>query len=425
MPDISPPSGPTVITLGCRLNTYESEVMRRHALEAGLGEAVIINTCAVTSEAVRGARQAIRRAAKDNPGAPILVTGCAAQIDPGTFAAMPEVTRVIGNHEKMQAETWAPLNLLGGEEKVRVNDIMSVRETAAHLIDGMDGRARAYVQVQNGCDHRCTFCIIPYGRGNSRSVPAGEVVAQVRRLVETRHYEVVLTGVDLTSWGADLPGAPQLGNLVQRILKLVPELRQLRISSIDAIEMDEALIEALGEARVAPYLHLSLQHGDDLILKRMKRRHGRSQAIQLTERLRAVRPDISLGADIIAGFPTETEAHFENSMRLVEECGLSFLHVFPYSPRPGTPAAKMPQVAKPLVKERAARLRAAGDAALLRHFTRHLGETRSALLERGLAARLPDFTPVRLSAPAGEGGQVLPVRITGHDGKQLLGTHSP
>jgi threonylcarbamoyladenosine tRNA methylthiotransferase MtaB len=425
MPDTAPPSGPTVITLGCRLNTYESEVMRRHALEAGLGQAVIINTCAVTSEAVRGARQAIRRAAKENPGAPIVVTGCAAQIDPGAFAAMPEVTRVIGNHDKMQAETWAPLDLLGGEEKVRVNDIMSVRETAAHLIDGMDGRARAYVQVQNGCDHRCTFCIIPYGRGNSRSVPAGEVVAQVRRLIETGHYEVVLTGVDLTSWGADLPGTPQLGNLVQRILKLVPELRQLRISSIDAIEMDEALIEALGEARVAPYLHLSLQHGDDLILKRMKRRHGRGQAIQLAERLRAVRSDIALGADIIAGFPTETEAHFENSVRLVEECGLSFLHVFPYSPRPGTPAAKMPQVAKPLVKERAARLRAAGEAALLRHFTRHVGKTRAALLERGLAARLPDFTPVRLTAQTGEGGQVLPVQITGHDGKQLLGTYRP
>ena len=325
----------------------------------------------------------------------------------------------------MQAATWQPPDLLGGAEKVRVNDIMGVRETAAHLIDGMDGRARAYVQVQNGCDHRCTFCIIPYGRGNSRSVPAGEVVAQVRRLVETGHYEVVLTGVDLTSWGADLPGAPQLGNLVQRILKLVPELRQLRISSIDAIEMDEALIAALGEARVAPYLHLSLQHGDDLILKRMKRRHGRDQAIQLTQRLRAVRPDIALGADIIAGFPTETEAHFESSVRLVEECGLSFLHVFPYSPRPGTPAAKMPQVAKPLIRERAARLRAFGEAALARHLERHLGETRSALLERGLAARLPDFTPVRLTALAGEGGQVLPVRITGHDGKQLLGTHLP
>ena len=425
MPDTAPPSGPTVITLGCRLNTYESEVMRRHAQTAGLGDAVIVNTCAVTSEAVRGARQAIRRAAKDHPGAPILVTGCAAQTDPEMFAAMPEVTRVIGNHEKMQAETWAPISLLGGEEKVRVNDIMSVRETAAHLIDGMDGRARAYVQVQNGCDHRCTFCIIPYGRGNSRSVPAGEVVAQVRRLVETGHYEVVLTGVDLTSWGGDLPGTPQLGNLVQRILKLVPELRQLRISSIDAIEMDEALIEAMGDARVAPYLHLSLQHGDDLILKRMKRRHSRAAAIALAERLRTVRRDIALGADIIAGFPTETEAHFENSLRLVEECGLSFLHAFPYSPRPGTPAAKMPQVAKPIVKERAARLRAAGEAALTRHFTRHVGEERSALLERGQAARLPDFTPVRLDVPAGEGGHILPVRITGHDGKQLLGTHHP
>ncbi len=424
MTGISPP-GPTVITLGCRLNTYESEVMRRHAVAAGLSNAVIINTCAVTGEAVRGARQAIRRAAKEAPGAPILVTGCAAQTDPEMFAAMPEVTRVIGNHEKMQAGTWMPDDLLGGLEKVRVNDIMSVRETAAHLIDGMDGRARAYVQVQNGCDHRCTFCIIPYGRGNSRSVPAGEVVAQVSRLVETGHYEVVLTGVDLTSWGADLPGKPQLGNLVQRILKLVPQLRQLRISSIDAVEMDDALIEAMGEGRVAPYLHLSLQHGDDLILKRMKRRHGRGQAIQLAERLRSVRPDIALGADLIAGFPTETEAQFENSLRLVEDCSLSFLHVFPYSPRPGTPAAKMPQVAKPQIKARAARLRAAGAGALERHFARHVGETRAALLERGQAARLPDFTPVSLDAPAGEGGRVLPVRITGHNGKQLFGTYNP
>lgn len=422
MPDTAPPSGPAVITLGCRLNTYESEVMRRHAQAAGLEGAVIINTCAVTSEAVRGARQAIRRAAKENPGAPIIVTGCAAQTDPDMFAAMPEVARVIGNHEKMQAETWAPSGLLGGEEKVRVNDIMSVRETAAHLIDGMEGRARAYVQVQNGCDHRCTFCIIPYGRGNSRSVPAGEVVAQVRALAASGHHEVVLTGVDLTSWGADLPGTPQLGNLVQRLLKLVPELRQLRISSIDAIEMDEALMEAMADPRVAPYLHLSLQHGDNLILKRMKRRHSREEAIALTERLRTLRPDIALGADLIAGFPTETEAHFENSLRLVEECGLSFLHAFPYSPRPGTPAAKMPQVAKPVVKERAARLRAAGEAALTRHFARHVGEIREALIERGLAARLPDFTQVRLFAPAGEGGRTLPVRMTGHDGKQLLGT---
>lgn len=418
--DRSLPS-PQLITLGCRLNTYESEVMRGHASDAGLNDAVIINTCAVTSEAVRSARQTIRRAAKDNPGAPILVTGCAAQIDPDMFARMPEVTRVIGNHEKMQADTWKPADLLGGHEKVRVNDIMSVKETAAHLIDGMEGRARAYVQVQNGCDHRCTFCIIPYGRGNSRSVPAGEVVGQVRRLVETGHHEVVLTGVDLTSWGADLPGAPELGNLVQRILKLVPELKQLRISSIDAIEIDDALMEAMAEPRLAPFMHLSLQHGDDLILKRMKRRHLRDDAIALTERLRSVRPDIAFGADIIAGFPTETEAHFENSVRLVEECGLSFLHVFPYSPRPGTPAARMPQLDKALIKDRAARLREVGAAALARHLAKYEGKTVEALVERGLSARLPDFTPVRFETDPGEAGRPVHARIVRQDGKQLIG----
>ncbi|MBO6583863.1 MAG: tRNA (N(6)-L-threonylcarbamoyladenosine(37)-C(2))-methylthiotransferase MtaB [Hyphomonas sp.] len=421
MTETKSPSSPQLITLGCRLNTYESEVMRGHATDAGLNDAVIINTCAVTSEAVRSARQTIRRAAKDNPGAPILVTGCAAQIDPDMFAKMPEVTRVIGNHEKMQAETWRPAELLGGHEKVRVNDIMSVRETAAHLIDGMEGRARAYVQVQNGCDHRCTFCIIPYGRGNSRSVPAGEVVNQVRRLVETGHYEVVLTGVDLTSWGADLPGAPQLGNLVQRILKLAPELKQLRISSIDAIEIDDALMETMAEPRLAPFMHLSLQHGDDLILKRMKRRHLRADAIALTDRLRAVRPDIAFGADIIAGFPTETEAHFENSARLVEECGLSFLHVFPYSPRPGTPAARMPQLTKAVVKARAARLRDVGAAALERHLRKYDGQTVEALVERGNSARLPDFTPVQFESDPGEAGRPVRARIVRQDGKQLIG----
>ena len=421
MTETKSPSSPQLITLGCRLNTYESEVMRGHATDAGLTDAVIINTCAVTSEAVRSARQTIRRAAKDNPGAPILVTGCAAQIDPDMFAKMPEVTRVIGNHEKMQAETWRPAELLGGHEKVRVNDIMSVRETAAHLIDGMEGRARAYVQVQNGCDHRCTFCIIPYGRGNSRSVPAGEVVNQVRRLVETGHYEVVLTGVDLTSWGADLPGAPELGNLVQRILKLVPELKQLRISSIDAIEIDDALMETMAEPRLAPFMHLSLQHGDDLILKRMKRRHLRADAIALTDRLRAVRPDIAFGADIIAGFPTETEAHFENSARLVEECGLSFLHVFPYSPRPGTPAARMPQLDKAMVKTRAARLRDVGAAALERHLRKYDGQTVEALVERGNSARLPDFTPVQFESDPGEAGRPVRARIVRQDGKQLIG----
>lgn len=421
MTDAKTSPSPQLITLGCRLNTYESEVMRNHASEAGLNDAVIINTCAVTSEAVRSARQTIRRAAKDNPGAPILVTGCAAQIDPDMFAKMPEVTRVIGNHEKMQAETWRPSDLLGGHQKVRVNDIMSVQETAAHLIDGMEGRARAYVQVQNGCDHRCTFCIIPYGRGNSRSVPAGEVVNQVRRLVETGHYEVVLTGVDLTSWGADLPGAPQLGNLVQRILKLVPELKQLRISSIDAIEIDSALMETMADRRLAPFMHLSLQHGDDLILKRMKRRHSRTDAIRLIEQLRSVRPDMAFGADIIAGFPTETEAHFENSVRLIEECGLSFVHAFPYSPRPGTPAARMPQLEKAVIKSRAARLREVGEAALARHLSTFEGQTVDALVERGTSARLPDFTPLRFEHEPGEAGRPVRARIVRHDGKQLIG----
>ena len=422
MTDTTKPSSPTLITLGCRLNTYESEVMRNHATEAGLGDAVIINTCAVTSEAVRSARQAIRRAAKDHPGAPILVTGCAAQVDPAMFAAMPEVTRVIGNHEKMQAGTWKPDSLLTGHEKVRVNDIMAVRETAVHLIDGLDGRARAYVQVQNGCDHRCTFCIIPYGRGNSRSVPAGEVVAQVRRLVETGHHEVVLTGVDLTSWGADLPGTPQLGNLVQRILKLVPGLAQLRISSIDAIEIDDALVEALSDPRLAPYMHLSLQHGDNLILKRMKRRHSRADAIALTHRLRDSRPDIAFGADLIAGFPTETEAHFDNSLRLVEECSIAFLHAFPYSPRPGTPAARMPQLDKAVIKARAARLRAAGEAALAAHLARHVGTTADALVERGASARLADFTPVQLEGNLPPAGRVARTHITGHNKTHLVGT---
>lgn len=415
---------PTFVTLGCRLNTYESEVMRRHAEAAGLGDAVIINTCAVTAEAVRSARQAVRRAAKDHPGAPVIVTGCAAQVDPGMFAAMPEVTRVIGNHEKMQAGTWGPASLLGGTEKVRVNDIMSVRETAGHLIEGMEGRARAYVQVQTGCDHRCTFCIIPYGRGNSRSVPAGEVVAQVRSLVETGHHEVVLTGVDLTSWGADLPGAPPLGNLVQRILKLVPDLKQLRLSSIDAIEIDPALEEVVtGDERIAPYLHLSLQHGDDLILKRMKRRHSRAEAIALVRRLRGKRPEIAFGADLIAGFPTETEEAFGKSLSLIEDAGIAFLHAFPYSPRPGTPAARMPQLDRGLVKARAARLRDAGEQALGRHLAGHAGREATVLVERGTSARLPDFTPVTLaSAPPDLAGRTARVRLTGHDGKTLQGT---
>lgn len=415
----STPRPSQVITLGCRLNSYESEVMRGHAEQAGLDGAIIVNTCAVTAEAVRTARQTIRRAAKDNPDAPVIVTGCAAQIDAEMFAEMPEVTRVIGNHEKMQAETWKPVDLLGGTEKIRVNDIMSVEETAGHLIDGMDGRARAYVQVQNGCDHRCTFCIIPYGRGNSRSVPAGEVVQMVQRLVDTGHYEVVLTGVDLTSWGSDLPNTPQLGNLVQRILKLVPDLKQLRISSIDAIEMDEALFETMADPRIAPFMHLSLQHGDNLILKRMKRRHSREQAIELANRLRRIRPDLALGADIIAGFPTETETAFENSLRLVEECNIAFLHAFPYSPRPGTPAARMPQLARSVVKARAAALRAAGQAALNRHLDQKIGSETDVLIERETSGRLADFTPVQFDQISAEAGRPIRARIIGHDTTRL------
>lgn len=420
MSDRKPTPGPSqVITLGCRLNSYESEVMRGHAENAGLDGAIIVNTCAVTAEAVRTARQTIRRAAKDNPDAPIIVTGCAAQIDAEMFAEMPEVKRVIGNHEKMQAETWKPVDLLGGTEKVRVNDIMSVKETAGHLIDGMEGRARAYVQVQNGCDHRCTFCIIPYGRGNSRSVPAGDVVRMVQRLVETGHHEIVLTGVDLTSWGADLPGEPELGNLVQRILKLVPDLQQLRISSIDAIEMDEALFDVMSDPRIAPFMHLSLQHGDNLMLKRMKRRHSREQAIELATRLRSLRPEMALGADIIAGFPTETEAAFENSLNLIDDCNIAFLHAFPYSPRPGTPAARMPQLDKSLIKDRAARLRAAGQAALVKHLERHIGAEAEILVERDQTGRLPDFTPVILEHTSAEAGRPIRGRIVGHDNTRL------
>lgn len=420
MSDRKPTPGPSqVITLGCRLNSYESEVMRGHAENAGLDGAIIVNTCAVTAEAVRTARQTIRRAAKDNPDAPIIVTGCAAQIDAQMFAEMPEVERVIGNHEKMQADTWKPVDLLGGTEKVRVNDIMSVKETAGHLIDGMEGRARAYVQVQNGCDHRCTFCIIPYGRGNSRSVPAGDVVRMVQRLVETGHHEIVLTGVDLTSWGSDLPGRPELGNLVQRVLKLVPNLQQLRISSIDAIEMDEALFDVMSDSRIAPFMHLSLQHGDNLMLKRMKRRHSREQAIELATRLRSLRPDIALGADIIAGFPTETEAAFENSLNLIDDCNIAFLHAFPYSPRPGTPAARMPQLDKSLIKERAARLRAAGQTVLVKHLEQHIGKEADILVERDQTGRLPDFTPVILEQASAEAGRPIRGRIIGHDNTRL------
>jgi threonylcarbamoyladenosine tRNA methylthiotransferase MtaB len=397
-------AGVEILTLGCRLNSYESEVVRGHAEAAGLSNTVIVNTCAVTAEAVRQAKQTIRRARRERPSASIIVTGCAAQIDPASFAQMPEVTRVIGNAEKMKLETFAGLSL--DTPRVQVNDIMSVRETAAHLVDGLDGRARAFVQVQTGCDHRCTFCIIPFGRGNSRSVPAGDVVDQVKRLVATGHHEIVLTGVDLTSWGADLPNAPKLGNLVARILKLVPDLPQLRLSSIDAIEIDEPLLELLGhEPRIAPHLHLSFQSGDDMILKRMKRRHSRADAILLCDRLRAARPEIAFGADLIAGFPTETDQMFANTLASVDECGIDYLHVFPYSPRPGTPAAKMPQVARDVVKARAARLREKGAERLALRLDRHVGTRQLALVEKGGRARLPDFSPVRIAGASPEPGR--------------------
>lgn len=418
----APRTPPVFATLGCRLNAYETAAMQELAAAAGVQGAVVVNTCAVTAEAVRKAKQEIRRLARENPGAPVIVTGCAAQTEPETFAAMPEVTRVVGNHEKMQAATWAGLavpDLIGATEKVQVNDIFSVRETAGHLIDGF-GRHRAYVQVQNGCDHRCTFCIIPYGRGNSRSVPAGVVVDQVKRLVDRGFREVVLTGVDLTSWGADLPGQPRLGDLVLRLLRLVPDLPRLRISSIDSIEADDRLMEAIAtEPRLMPHLHLSLQHGHDLILKRMKRRHLREDAIRFCETARALRPGMVFGADLIAGFPTETEEHFDASLRLVADCGLTFLHVFPFSPRRGTPAARMPQLPGPVIRDRAARLRAAGEAALMRHLTAQVGTTRQVLTEGPRLARCPDFTEVAFLSDQPE-GSLLTVRIAAVQDGRLI-----
>ena len=409
--------GVDIVTFGCRLNSYESEVIRARAAEDGLSNAIVFNTCAVTNEAVRQARQAIRKARRENPDAKLIVTGCAAQIDPAAFAAMSEVDLVLGNAEKSQAGAYAET---APEGRVRVNDIMSVRETAGHLIDGLKDRARAYVEVQNGCDHRCTFCIIPYGRGNSRSAAAGEVVEQVRKLAAQGYLEVVLTGVDITSWGADLPGQPTLGQLVTRILKLVPDLPRLRLSSIDAAEIDPDLMRCLAEdSRLMPYLHLSLQAGDDMILKRMKRRHSRGDALKLIADVRAVRPDTAFGADLIAGFPTETEEMFENTLRLVEEGQLSFLHVFPFSPRPGTPAARMPQLQRPVIKERAARLRAAGEAALARHLERQVGRTITGLVERSGVARAEDFTEIVFTGEAAI-GSIVPLRITGHDGHKAV-----
>ncbi|WP_186394330.1 tRNA (N(6)-L-threonylcarbamoyladenosine(37)-C(2))-methylthiotransferase MtaB [Stappia sp. TSB10GB4] len=416
-----------VVTFGCRLNAYESEVMKREAEAAGLKDAILINTCAVTAEAVRQARQTIRKARRDNPGARIIVTGCAAQTEAETFAGMAEVDLVLGNSEKLERASYGRVAQFGldDSEKIRVNDIMSVRETAEHLIDGLEGRARAFVQVQNGCDHRCTFCIIPFGRGNSRSVPMGVVVDQIARLADNGYREVVLTGVDITSYGADLPGTPKLGDLVAKILKLVPGLDRLRLSSIDSIEADPALMRAIAEEeRLMPHLHLSLQAGDDMILKRMKRRHLRADTIGFCEEVRRLRPDVVFGADIIAGFPTETEAMFANSLAIVDDCGLTHLHVFPFSPRKGTPAARMPQLPRQVVKERAARLRDKGEAALLAHLEAEQGRERQVLIEREGLGRSEQFTQVEFSPEAADGkaaGDLVRLRIAGHTGRHLLG----
>jgi threonylcarbamoyladenosine tRNA methylthiotransferase MtaB len=412
-----------VVTFGCRLNAAESEVIRREAERADFADTVVVNTCAVTAEAVRQARQSIRALRRRRPGAKIIVTGCAAQTEPQTFAAMAETDCVLGNGEKLTAAGWAKARAafdLAGSPKTIVNDIMALREAAPHLIEAFAGRARAFVQVQNGCDHRCTFCIIPFGRGNSRSVPVGAVVDDIRRLVENGYGEIVLTGVDLTSYGGDLPGTPRLGTMVRQILKHVPELDRLRLSSIDSIEADRELLDAIAEEpRLMPHLHLSLQSGDDIILKRMKRRHSRAQAIALCRTLRKLRPDIVFGADLIAGFPTESADMFQRSLDLVDECGLVYLHVFPFSPRPGTPAARMPQVERAIVKARARQLRERGVLALRRHLEREIGITRHVLAESAYAGRTEQFTVVKFATPT-EPGKIVERTMAGHDGRQLL-----
>ncbi len=406
-----------VVTFGCRLNAVESEAVRRAAEAAGHADTIVFNTCAVTQEAVKQARQAIRRASRERPGARIVVTGCAAQIDPQSFKDMPEVGAVIGNADKARPEIWADL------AQARVNDIFALPETAHHFVagavDAIEGHTRAFVEVQNGCDHRCTFCIIPYGRGPSRSAAAGDVVTQIRKLCANGYREAVLTGVDITSWGHDLPGRPSFGKLVKQILRHVPELERLRVSSIDCIEADADLFDVIGaEPRFMPHLHLSLQAGDDLILKRMKRRHSRDEAIAFCAQVRALRPDIVFGADIIAGFPTETEVMFSQSLDLVDACGLTHLHVFPYSPRPGTPAARMPQVAREAIKDRAKRLRGKGALALDEHLRKQTGRQIRVLTERGGTGRAEDFTPV--ATPGAAPGMLIDARVAGDDGARLL-----
>ncbi|MBK20129.1 MAG: tRNA (N(6)-L-threonylcarbamoyladenosine(37)-C(2))-methylthiotransferase MtaB [Rhodospirillaceae bacterium] len=410
-------SQPEILTFGCRLNTYESEVIRNHTEAAGIDDVIVVNTCAVTAEAERQARQAIRRARRNKPDAKIVVTGCSAQISPSQYDQMDEVDVVLGNEEKLQLESWQALEI--GKSSIRVNDIMSVTETANHFIGGFDDRARAFVQIQQGCDHRCTFCIIPYGRGPSRSTPVGEVIRQVRSLVENGYKEIVLTGVDLTDYGKDLPGQPTLGNLSRRLLMQVPALPRLRLSSLDPVEIDDDLFGLIEkERRLLPYFHLSLQAGDDMILKRMKRRHNRSDAIDICSRIRQLRPDSTFGADLIAGFPTETDEMFENTLAIVDECDLTHLHVFPYSERSGTPAAKMPSVPKTIRRERASQLRAAGQKRLAALMKSKIGKTAQVLVEKENAGRCEQFLTVRLDHEA-EPGTILPCHIIGSDGNQL------
>jgi threonylcarbamoyladenosine tRNA methylthiotransferase MtaB len=416
---------PDIVTFGCRLNAFESQVIRANALAAGLENTIIFNTCAVTAEATRQARQAIRRSKRDNPQAHIIVTGCAAQINPDEFATMDEVNVVMGNSEKMNADSFAAL-ASRPDHKVLVDDIMTIKETAGHLVDGFDGRARAFVQIQNGCDHRCTFCIIPYGRGNSRSIAVGEVIRQIQLLVDNGYGEVVLTGVDITSYGPDLPGKPSLGQLVLKILKMVPALERLRLSSIDSIEIDDALFEAItGEPRLMPHLHLSLQSGDDMILKRMKRRHNRDHSIEFTCRVLEARPDMVFGADIITGFPTESEEMFENTLKLVDDCNLTFLHVFPYSARKGTPAARMPQIKKTVRKDRARRLRAKGAITQARLFGQMVGKSTNVLIEKPIGddasfGHGENFAPVELKG-CYEAGAIIKARIVSAEDTLLKG----
>jgi threonylcarbamoyladenosine tRNA methylthiotransferase MtaB len=413
-------SPPEILTFGCRLNAYESEIIRNHTQAAGIDDLVIVNTCAVTAEAERQARQAIRRARRSKPDAKIVVTGCAAQINPEQYGAMDEVDIVLGNEEKLRAESWSALE--NGEPEIRVNDIMSITETANHLISGFDDRARAFVQIQQGCDHRCTFCIIPFGRGPSRSTAVGEIVRQVRSLVENGYKEVVLTGVDLTDYGKDLPGHPSLGNLCRRLLMQVPDLPRLRLSSLDPVEIDDDLFGLIEtEARLLPYFHLSLQAGDDMVLKRMKRRHNREDAIKVCNRIRATRPDATFGADLIAGFPTETDEMFENTLAIIDECDLTHLHVFPYSERGDTPAAKMPAVPKKIRRERAARLRAAGEVRLSGLLKTRIGKTASVLIEKDNTGRCEQFLQVRLNQDV-ETGTIVNCQISGTDKSQLDAT---